>query len=128
MIPMKTSCFRVFALFAALMLGTVAVTVRAEDLGAVKARMHQRLPQLDQLKESGAIGENNQGFVEVRSGADAAAVVAAENQDRKVVYAAIAQKTGSTPDRVGHYRARKIVAASAPGVWLQREDGSWYKK
>lgn len=103
--------------------------VRAEDLGAVKARMAQRLGQLDALKAGGAIGENNRGFVEVRDGGgDAGSVVAAENSDRETVYAAIAKQAGSSADQVGRARAKQIAAASAAGVWLQHEDGSWYRK
>jgi hypothetical protein len=55
-------------------------------------------------------------------------LVAAENRDRGIVYAAIAQQTGSTVDTVGRARAKQIAAASAPGVWVQRENGEWYKK
>jgi len=106
-----------------------AVSVRAEDLRAVKARMEQRLGQIDQLKAQGAIGENNRGFLEQRGGSgDATAAVAAENSDRNEVYSEIAKKSGANPDTVGRQRARRIATESAPGVWLQKEDGSWYKK
>jgi uncharacterized protein YdbL (DUF1318 family) len=125
---MNRTLFRLIVLVFALM--TVAgPAVRAQDLGSVKARIAQRLSKLDSLKASGALGENNRGFVEVRGSApDAASVASAENQDRGVVYAAIAKQTGSSADAVGRARARQIAAASASGVWLQREDNSWYKK
>ena len=127
--PMKNSVLRILTLIVALVFGAGVGRVRAEDLGAVKARMNQRLSKIDQLKSSGAIGENNRGFAEVRGGGgDAADVVAAENRDRETVYAAIAKQTGSSAEQVGRARARQIAAASAPGVWLQREDGNWYKK
>jgi uncharacterized protein YdbL (DUF1318 family) len=126
---MKTSFLRLLALMTVLMLGAVTVTVRAEDLGAVKTRMKQRLSQLDEFKSQGVIGENNRGLVELRGGGvDAGDVVAAENRDRGIVYAAIAKKIGTTPDEVGRVRARHIAARSASGVWLQRADGTWYKK
>lgn len=129
MIPMKTPMLRFLLLFVTLAFCGGAITARAEDLGAVKARMNQRLAKLDHLKSSGAVGENNRGFVEVRGGGgDAADVVAAENHDRETVYAAIAKQTSSSADQVGRARARQIAAASAPGVWLQRDDGNWYKK
>jgi uncharacterized protein YdbL (DUF1318 family) len=116
----------VMLLFAAV---CATAALRAEDLGAVKARMSERLSQLDQLKSSGEVGENNRGLVEVRGGGgDAASVVREENRDRQVVYAAIAQQTGSSADAVGRARARQIAAASRPGVWLQKDDGSWYRK
>ncbi len=127
---MKTSLVRICGLVLALVLGLGVVAVRAaDDLGAVKARMNQRLSQVDQLKASGAIGENNRGYLDVRDGGgDAASVVSAENRDREAVYAEIAKRAGSSAEQVGKARARQIAANSASGVWLQREDGSWYKK
>jgi hypothetical protein len=109
-------------------MGTVAVTHAAEPAEA-KSRMRERVPKIDELKLAGAIGENNRGFIEVRQSAgDAAAVVDAENRDRTTVFADTASRAGSTADAVGKAFARQIAAASAPGVWLQREDGTWYKK
>jgi uncharacterized protein YdbL (DUF1318 family) len=107
----------------------LAPLVRAQDLGAIKQRMEARIPTLDALKSGGAVGENNQGLVEVRAAqGDAAAVVAAENADRLAVYEAIARKTGSTVAKVGGTRAKQIAAGSQAGVWVQHEDGSWKKK
>lgn len=121
--------FRTLALAVAFLIGLGSIAVGAEDLGAVKARMSQRISQIDQLKSTGAIGENNRGMLEVRGGGgEAGSVVDAENADRSTVYAAIAKQTGSSADQVGRARARQIATSSAPGVWLQREDGGWYKK
>jgi len=106
-----------------------AGALRAEDLGAVKARLSQRLPKLDQFKGQGAIGENNRGYVELREASPAAGdITAAENRDREFVYAAIAQQTGSSAEIVGRARAKQIAAGSAAGVWVQRENGEWAKK
>jgi uncharacterized protein YdbL (DUF1318 family) len=125
---MKTILLRL-CLLVGLLLGGVASARAAEDLGAVKARLAQRLGSLDQLKSSGAIGETNRGLVDLRAASPTAGdLVAAENRDRGLVYAAIAQQTGSTVDTVGRARAKQIAAASAPGVWVQRESGEWYKK
>ena len=104
------------------------VMTRAEDLGAVRARMEQRLSRIDALKSSGAIGENNQGLLEVRTAGEATAVVADENKDRAVVYAELAKRTGASADSVGRARAKQIANNSASGVWLQRESGEWYQK
>jgi uncharacterized protein YdbL (DUF1318 family) len=107
----------------------LAPLARAQDLGAIKQRMEARISALDALKSSGAVGENNQGLVEVREAqGDAAAVVAAENADRQAVYEAIARKTGSSAAAVGGARAKQIAAGSKSGVWVQKEDGSWAKK
>lgn len=126
---MKLPFLRLLVLLAGLLLGVGVASAVAEELGAVKARMNERLGQLDQLKASGAIGENNRGLLELRGG-DAAAgdAVAAENRDRQVVYATIAKQTGSSTEQVGRARARQIAAASAAGVWLQKADDSWHRK
>jgi uncharacterized protein len=119
-----------FALLLALVVGATAVAARAQDLAAVRQRMEQRLPALDALRQQGALGENNRGFTEVRQAAgDAARISQEENRDRETVYAAIArQQSGVTADQVGRARARQIAQSSAPGVWLQRESGEWYRK
>lgn len=125
---MKSILLRICLLIGLLSAGVVAARA-AEDLGAVKARLAQRLGSLDQLKSSGAVGETNRGLVDLRAASPAAGdLVAAENRDRGIVYAAIAQQTGSTVETVGRARAKQIAAASAPGVWVQRESGEWYKK
>jgi uncharacterized protein len=126
---MKISFLRFFPVVAVLAIGVVVPAAHAQDLGAVKARIAQRLPQLDELKAKGAVGENNRGLVEVRGGdAAAAGVVSAENSDREAVYAALGKQTGASADQVGRSRAKQIAASSAAGIWLQRDDGSWYKK
>ena len=125
---MKSILLRICLLVGLLSAGVVAAGA-AEDLGAVKARLAQRLGSLDQLKSSGAVGVTNRGLVDLRAASPAAGdLVAAENRDRGIVYAAIAQQTGSTVETVGRARAKQIAAASAPGVWVQRESGEWYKK
>ena len=122
---MKSPLLRWTLLFAALF----ACTLQAQDRDAIKRRMDQRLPALDALRAQGAIGENNRGFTEVRQNTgNAASVSAAENSDRAAVYAAIAATTGTTADNVGRQRAQQIAKSSGPGIWIQAENGSWYKK
>ena len=95
----------------------------------IKERMAQRLPVIEHLKSRGIVGENNQGYLEFVGGPrEKEDVVAAENRDRQAVYAAIARKTGTTPELVGRRRAHQIAEQSRSGVMLQRPDGSWYTK
>ncbi len=111
------------------LLAFVTGALHAQDLGTVRERMAERLPQIDALKAQGSLGENNRGLLEVRSPSDEATAVSRdENRDREVVYATIAKQTGSTPAAVGTARARQIATNSARGVWLQRENGEWYRK
>lgn len=101
----------------------------AADANAAKARMRERVPVIDRLKVSEAVGENNRGFLEVRSGGgDAASTVTAENADRQEIFADTAARTGSSAEVVGRSFAKQMAAASAPGVWVQRENGQWYRK
>jgi len=127
---MITRLSRLFLVGAALFaLGSTTVTVHAQSAKEIRQKMAERLPKLDELKAKGAIGENNRGFVEVREAqGNAAQLVAEENRDREAVYALIAKQAGASPDAVGRARAKKIAEQSKPGVWLQRENGDWYKK
>lgn len=95
----------------------------------VKERMKQRLPVLTEMKKAGVIGENNEGFLEYRS-ADRSneEAVNGENDDRNKVYNAIARQQNTSMELVGKRRAKQIAEIATPGTWLQREDGSWYKK
>jgi uncharacterized protein len=126
---LKSSILRRVSLAVIILIGSVSLATAADDLGAVKARMVQRLPLLDQLKTKGVVGENSRGMMELRGGdVEAGDAVAAENRDRGIVYAEIAKQTRTSVEQVARVRARQIAAASAPGVWLQKEDGTWYKK
>ena len=123
----RSYLFRLLFLIAASVIG--ATLVRAESLGAVKARIEQRLAAVDALKDRGVIGENNRGFVEVRGTAAAdQRIVADENADRQTVYAAIAAQSKESAEAVGRTRAQKIVAAARPGQWIQDAGGAWKKK
>lgn len=120
---------RILFLCLALTALSASTAALAESANDIRARMAQRLSQVDDLKGKGAIGENNRGLLEVRDGGgNAASVVADENRDREAVYALIAKETGATPDSVGRARAKQIAAASKPGVWVQDESGAWKKK
>ena len=120
--------FRLLFLIAVAVGG--AAGVRAEDLGAVKARMEQRQGTVDSLKDKQAVGENNRGFLEGRGPLSPTdeRVVADENADRRTVYAAVASQTGGNPDTVGRARAQQIAVRSKRGVWIQDPSGEWRQK
>jgi uncharacterized protein YdbL (DUF1318 family) len=120
--------FRILFLFAATVGG--AAIVRAEDLGAVKARMDQRQGTVDALKDKQLVGENSRGFLEPRSSLTPAddKVVSDENADRRTVYAALAAQTGTSADAVGKQRASQIAVRSKRGVWIQDPSGEWRQK
>ncbi len=114
----------IFAITALLAGGSYAL-----DMGAIKARMKDRLPEIKILKVNGIIGENNSGYLEYLGNEKPKAdMVQAENQDRKAVYEAIAQQQGTTVPVVGKHRAAQIEQKADPGEWLQDANGRWYKK
>jgi hypothetical protein len=124
---MKTT-LRLLALVC-LAFATVSIRAVAADVAGAQQRISARQSEVASLKTSGAVGENNRGFLEVRGGgANAASVVSAENGDRGVLYAEVAKRTGGSADEAGRARAKQIAANSAPGVWVQKEDGTWQKK
>ncbi|WP_243546971.1 YdbL family protein [Pseudodesulfovibrio tunisiensis] len=95
--------------------------------GNLKDRMVQRLPAINALKAQGAVGENNQGYLESLTG-KGGDVVSAENADRRKVYQAIGRKQGVAPEFVGQRRAAQLRERARPGEKLQAPDGSWYRK
>ena len=106
-----------------------AVVAQAASLDQAKAGMRERVPAIDKLKEAGVVGEANMGLLAVRvPGPEADKLAAAENADRVVLFVELAKKTGGTPESAGKEFARQLAKASKPGVWVQREDGGWYKK
>jgi len=95
----------------------------------IKARMKERLPKIIELKAAGIIGENNQGFLAfVGTNKSEQALVDAENQDRQLVYGAIAKQQGTTAAVVGQRRALQIADNAKPGEWLQDAGGKWVQK
>ena len=112
-----------FALALALLIAAPA------SAGPLQDQMKARLPEIVALKSKGIIGENSQGYLsfvgQSREGAD---IVAAENEDRKMLYQAIAKKTGATTEQVGRRAALKWKENLGPGEYFQNEDGTWMKK
>lgn len=115
------------AIHMSLMLLLITPPAQADS---VKDRMAARAPEILKLKAQGLVGENNQGYLEVRGsgGGGAAGLVEAENQDRQLVYKAIAAKTGASAAQVGQRAAAKRAEVAGGGEWLQKSSGEWYRK
>ena len=126
--------YRVMTMLVLMLAGALLAVVpaaRAADTKAeLKARMAQRLPQLNALKARGVVSENDAGLLTAAGTATDAdkAVVETENKDRRAVYAAIAAKNGTAVATVAQQRAAQIAEKSAPGTMLQGRDGTWTAK
>ena len=107
--------------------------------------MNRRVPRLNALFASGAVGLTNQGLVSVREkgkvNAQDESLVAAENQSRKIVVESMAKailklgkqkESKAALDQVmgkaaATYADTKRDAAQ-PGWWMQLENGRWVQK
>jgi uncharacterized protein YdbL (DUF1318 family) len=118
----------VVVILPVLILGIAAANgyASAQD---IKQRMIERLPIIKSLKARGLVGENNRGYLGfIGKKKEHADVVAAENEDRRLVYEAIAKQQGTTVEVVEKHRAAQISAKAEPGEWLQDANGKWYQK
>ena len=116
--------FKLFSLIV-LMLSCAALASAEGE----KERMIQRAPQIRALKTSGVIGERANGLLGlVKESAADKALVAAENTDRKAVYAEIARKSAINVSDVAEVHALQRAERAATGDWLQGTDGKWYQK
>lgn len=106
--------------------------------------MNRRLPELNRLRGSGAVGETNQGLVTIRDkakGAGKEELVKAENENRKTVITGMAKailKVNKQPvtdagikqvlgKAAATYAATKQDGARA-GWWIQLPNGRWVQK
>lgn len=122
---MKIRALVLFVFAAAMMVSPIF----GNESDSAKNRMRERVSVIDSLKQSGVVGENNRGFLELRkSEENASKVVQDENADRQVVFAATAARINNSAEAVGRSFAKQIAAASSTGVWLQKESGEWYQK
>jgi uncharacterized protein YdbL (DUF1318 family) len=127
--PMKSlRSFRFWLVLVVLSAG--AASAPAQDLDAVKARMERRLDAVNTLKDRGAVGENNRGFLDLRGNTSGLEqqMVSDENADRRTVYAALAERTGATADAVGRQRALQLATLAKRGHWVQSPNGEWRQK
>ncbi len=123
---MKQRTFMTILTFVLIGFFVAGVSASADD---IKTRMKKRLPVVKELKAKGIMGENNQGYLQfIGAKKEKADVIAAENKDRKTVYAAIAKQQGTTAELVGKRRALQIAKKAAPGEWVQDAGGNWNKK
>jgi uncharacterized protein len=124
---MRKNIFFVSSLFIFIACALFMVTV--VHSASIKDRMAARIPAINALMDQGAIGENNKGFLEYRTGSKPQQqIVADENSDRGIVYDAISKQQGAPAALVGERRAAMIVKNGQAGHWYQKPDGTWYKK
>ncbi|AWT59243.1 MAG: hypothetical protein DF168_00424 [Candidatus Moanabacter tarae] len=107
-----------------------AVSLSGNEGDAIMRRMRDRSMKVEELKLTGLVGEDNRGYLQVRSPLSNVqqGVIENENVDRRKIYFIIGIKSDLKVDQVGSHRASQIAVRSVDGIWLQRQDGTWYQK
>lgn len=74
----------------------VACLAQADDMSDARERRKARRAQVEQLVQTGSLTEGSDGYLAAKGELDAAkaALVKAENEDRKIGYEAIAKANG----------------------------------
>ena len=105
------------------------ITAQFVFAAGIKERMKQRLPVIVDLKAKGIVGESNKGYLAFVTGKRAQkSVIAEENKDRKKIYGHIAKQQKVALGLVEQRRAKQIANRAKPGEFIQKPNGSWYKK
>jgi uncharacterized protein YdbL (DUF1318 family) len=117
----------------------VNINVSTPAIRATEDAMKRRYPQLKPYFDKGAIGENNNGLLDIRDAAalnlqergQATALVQEENNSRMTLYRDIATANKLGPEAVP--QIQKIFAnswrnQSQAGWWIQNNAGAWEKK
>ncbi len=128
---MKTANWTLLFILATISIGLAPQSALAQnDEESIKQRLLERVESVDALKLSGAVGENNKGFLEQRAmlNPEQTKTMNEENADRKALYTILANRLGLSVTVVGQGRAESIRNKSAPGVWIQQPNGQWTKE
>lgn len=112
--------------------GSTASAAQGKDdagLSELRERFKKRHPEIQQLKRDGIVGETSEGYVDFvqKRPEKPAAVVDAENKDRKTLYIILAEQEGVDAVIVATRSAKRNFERAKPGEYL-KEGGSWRKK
>jgi uncharacterized protein len=117
----------------------VDVNVSTPAIRNIRASLANRFPQLQPLYGKGAIGETNTGLIAARDigalslkeKADVNRLVEQENADRQALYTEIIRANNLDPSQLGEIQrlfANSWRDKSAPGWWIQQDNGQWGRK
>ena len=114
---------------------TPRIDTRSPEVVKATESRRQRRPELRELRSRGCVGETNRGLLEARPGdscgPEVAALISAENADRRVIYSAFMQDNSipaSDSPRVEAAFAKARQERARTNEWIQLEDGQWVKK
>ena len=101
----------------------------------IAANRRERSGEIQQLKNDRVIGENRDGYLELRRKpsdpkylAYAQGVISAETADRSYLYLTNAQTQNKPLEMVEREYAQLWSDRAFPGEWVQKENGTWTQK
>ncbi|MBU9889462.1 MAG: YdbL family protein [Candidatus Omnitrophica bacterium] len=102
--------------------------ITPEISAALKGRQ-ARFSELQRLKQTGAVGEGNQGYVASLGGGQS--LVAQENRDREVIYRGLVEQNRLGPN--GLREVQRVFAEvqrdkAGSGEMVQLPSGAWTRK
>jgi uncharacterized protein YdbL (DUF1318 family) len=114
-----------------------APTKAKEEQSSLEIAANRRLRsgQIQQLKNDGLLGEDRDGYLDLRKPptdpkylAYAQGIVAAENADRSYLYLTNAQTQNKPLEMVEREYAQLWSDRAFPKEWVQKDDGTWTQK
>jgi uncharacterized protein YdbL (DUF1318 family) len=108
-----------------------------DEESALQIAYNRRLRsgEIQALKNDRVIGEDRDGYLDLRRTPDnagylayAKSVINSENADRTVLYLANAQSQSRPLEMIESDYAKLWYDRAFPGEWVQKEDGSWIQK
>jgi len=101
----------------------------------IAANRRLRSGQIQQLKNDGVVGEDRDGYLDLRKTptdskylAYAQKIVSDENADRSFLYLSNAQTQNKPLELVEREYAQLWSDRAFPGEWIQKENGTWIQK
>lgn len=115
------------------------IDVSTPVIRKIKETLKKRFPKLVPLYEAGALGEGGDGYLaerekeklNLKQSRDLAALLEAENEDRKNLYAEIARANGIGEEKIpdiGQLFSVEWQKAAKAGWWIEKEKDRWEKK
>jgi len=131
---MKKLTLKAILLYCVLALFSIVTISSAQNTKEeIKIRMQDRFAKISELKKSGKIGETPLGFAEAVNKEFAQnepiiKLLAAENDDRKMLYAIIAKESQTSVEEVGMANAKRYFQKASDSDYFKIQTGEWKQK
>jgi uncharacterized protein YdbL (DUF1318 family) len=131
---MKKLTLKAIVLYSVLALFSVVTISSAQNTkDEIKIRMQDRFAKISELKKSGKIGETPLGFAEAvkkefAQDEQIIKLLAAENDDRKMLYAIIGKESQTSVEEVGMANAKRYFQKASDSDYFKIQTGEWKQK